>query len=207
MSSAGATPKEITSTSESSSAPNRLLVLDSRATRPSSMSRIAAKTMNHPAQRKLPLKAETIDQKPKNRLPRVNALGITTTTCRMIGPAQMGTAGISSIEPPGLGPRGSCRPRAPGLGCRRAGRDPPASRTGSCPGGRPGARSRRRVVGDDAARDQTGDLADQHLAVRRRQPDRRLLVVQAGLLIGRMEKPAGIVMPVRDRAVRGYRLT
>ncbi len=41
--------------------------------------------MNHPAQRKFPLKAETIDQNPKNRLPSVNALGITTTTWRIDG--------------------------------------------------------------------------------------------------------------------------
>ncbi|MNC92352.1 hypothetical protein D3C83_87590 [compost metagenome] len=50
MSSAGATPNEITSTSESSSAPKREPVFDMRATRPSSMSRMPAKTMNHPAQ-------------------------------------------------------------------------------------------------------------------------------------------------------------
>ena len=34
--------------------------------------------MNQPAQRKLPLKADTIAQNPKNRLPRVKALGMTT---------------------------------------------------------------------------------------------------------------------------------
>ena len=49
---AGAMPNETTSTSESSSAPNLLPVFDIRATRPSSMSRTPAKTMNHPAQMK-----------------------------------------------------------------------------------------------------------------------------------------------------------
>ena len=100
MSSAGATPKEMTSTSESSSAPNREPVLDSRATRPSSMSRMPEKTMNHPAHRKFPLKAETIAQNPKKRLPRVNALGITTTTCRIVGRRNRSRRGISSIGPP-----------------------------------------------------------------------------------------------------------
>ena len=41
--------------------------------------------MNQPAQRKFPLKAETMAQNPKKRLPRVNALGITTTTWRIEG--------------------------------------------------------------------------------------------------------------------------
>ena len=87
ISSAGATPNEIASTSESSSAPKRVPVRESRATRPSSMSRMPANTMNQPAHRKLPLKAETIAQNPKNRLPSVNALGMTTTTWRIGAPS------------------------------------------------------------------------------------------------------------------------
>ena len=99
MMSAGATPNETRSTSESSSSPKRLLVFASRAMRPSSASRIPAKTMNQPALRKLPLYAEMIAQKPKNRLASVKALGMTTTTCR-IGRCRPVPRGLSSIGPP-----------------------------------------------------------------------------------------------------------
>ena len=68
MSRAGATPKEITSTSESSSAPKRVPVCDSRATRPSRMSSTPAKTMNQPAHRKLPLGADDDGPDPEEQV-------------------------------------------------------------------------------------------------------------------------------------------
>jgi hypothetical protein len=56
----GATPNEIASTSESSSAPKRDPVLVKRATLPSSTSSVPAKTMNQPADIKSPREAEMI---------------------------------------------------------------------------------------------------------------------------------------------------
>jgi hypothetical protein len=56
----GATPKEMESTNESSSAPKRDPVRVKRAIRPSSMSNVPAKTMNQPAQIKSPRVAATM---------------------------------------------------------------------------------------------------------------------------------------------------
>ena len=162
MSSAGATPKEITSTSESSSAPNRVPVFESRATRPSSMSRMPENTMNQPAQRKLPLKAETIAQNPKNRLPSVNALGITTTTCRIVGRRRgRSRRGISSIRPPPSRPPAWCRPTCDQhAGAQREEEVHPRAEPDHA---HPLALLHRRadlVVGHDAPRDEPGDLPD-----------------------------------------------
>src|SRR5438067_6215212 len=85
MRNAGATPKLTTSTRLSSSAPNRVPVLERRATRPSSASRIPPAKMYHPARQKSPREASTIDQIPKNRLKSVNRLGTTMTARRMLG--------------------------------------------------------------------------------------------------------------------------
>ena len=57
--SAGATPKEIASVSESSSAPKADPVRVKRATLPSSRSSVAEKTMNQPAHAKSPRRAAT----------------------------------------------------------------------------------------------------------------------------------------------------
>src|SRR5437660_1624524 len=83
MRKAGATPKLTMSTRLSSSAPNRVPVLERRATRPSSASRMPAKKMYHPARSNSPRDASTIDHTPKNRLKSVNRLGTTITTRRM----------------------------------------------------------------------------------------------------------------------------
>ena len=81
--SAGATPKLMASTSESSCSPNSLPVPVKRATRPSNMSAKAARTMSQPAISNAPREAETIAQMPRNRLPSVKALGRTITPrCR-----------------------------------------------------------------------------------------------------------------------------
>ena len=58
--SAGATPNEIASVSESSSAPKSDPVRVKRATLPSSRSSVAENTMNQPAQAKSPRSAATM---------------------------------------------------------------------------------------------------------------------------------------------------
>ena len=153
-------------------------VFDSRATRPSSMSRMPANTMNQPAQRKLPLKAETIAQNPKNRLPRVKALGMTTTTCRIVGRRRRRLRrGISSIRPPPSRPPAWCRPTCTSTRVPSGQEEvhPRAEPDHAHPLALVHDRADL-VVGHDPAGDQPGDLPDQHLAARRREPDRRLLV-------------------------------
>ena len=124
-----------------------------------------AKTMNHPAQRKLPLKAETMAQNPKKRLPRVNALGMTTTTWRIVRrrtpsrplhqlhsattvtPARVVSPALTSVRVP--------------TGRKRSTREPKRIMPMRSPW-RTGVPTS--MVGHDAAGDQPGDLADQHLA-------------------------------------------
>jgi len=79
---AGATPKEMASTSESSCSPNGLPVFVARAMRPSNMSQKAAVTMYQPARTCSPREAATMAKMPKNRLPSVKPLGSITSDGR-----------------------------------------------------------------------------------------------------------------------------
>ena len=74
-STAGATPNEITSASESNWRPNALSPPVSRAMRPSSMSSTNAKPMNGAAVSNSPRIAYTMHAYPQNMLPSVNKLG------------------------------------------------------------------------------------------------------------------------------------
>ena len=160
--------------------------------------------MNQPAQRKLPLNAETIAQKPKNRLPSVNALGMTTTTCRIVGRRQprpgVGSAPFGHHRDPD--PRGVARrapaPRVP-AGRKRSTREPKRIMPIRSPWCTAVADA---VVGDDPPGDEPRDLPDEHLALRRRRArpttarSSRLAFSAAGVA-----ELAGVVVPVRDRAV------
>ncbi len=93
---AGATPKLMASTSESSSTPKRLPVFVMRATRPSSASITPPSTTHHPAHMYSPRAAETIANTPKKRLPSVNPFGSSTTARFMSG---RGMAGVTAAAP------------------------------------------------------------------------------------------------------------
>src|SRR3989442_6233890 len=58
---------------------------------------------------------------------------------------------------------------------------------------------RSRAVGDDAPRDEAGDLAHEQGPARATQPDRRLLVVETRLVGRGVQEPTGIVAHQLDR--------
>src|SRR5690554_5041765 len=72
---AGATPKEITSDSESNSLPNSLVTFKARATRPSRPSVNIATMTSIAAISGSLLKTKIIDTMPRNKLPIVNTFG------------------------------------------------------------------------------------------------------------------------------------
>src|SRR5881396_3842258 len=140
MRKAGATPKLTTSTRLSSSAPNRVPVLDSRATRPSSASRIPANTIYHAArgEHHRPDAEEQVEQREQARHDDDDA--------PHVGPGE-------ASHPHGVPPltartrRAAWRPRARAHPQRRAPpperhseeTHPPATRTGSSRDALPGA--------------------------------------------------------------------
>src|SRR5690606_35714882 len=118
---AGATPKLMASTRESSSAPNRVPVWVTRATRPSRRSRALAITTSHAAVLYCPRAADTTAHTPKKRFPSVSALGrmitprwsrVLTFGLRCLARRERGAAWGSSRTDPAFR-RWGCTPRAP----------------------------------------------------------------------------------------------
>src|SRR2546430_3945115 len=210
MRKAGATPKLTMSTRLSSSAPNRVPVLDRRATRPSSASRMPAKKMYHPARSNSPRDASTIDHTPKNRLKSVNRLGTTITTRRMLGRGKRRTFTGSPRSPAELRQQGGARPDALAHGHphgrARRHREEQVHARPEPDHPQPLALLRavsRFPVGHDATRDEPGDLPHQHRPPSRAQPDRGLLVVEARLVGRRLQELPAVVADPLDGARRG----
>src|ERR1035437_7631355 len=166
---AGANPKEIASTSESSSSPNRLPVFVARATRPSIASHIAPTMMYQTARSLSPRSAVTMASTPKKRFARVKLFG--------------------SITIDGRGSRGRpIRAVPPARPC------PPRAKTNE-PDPLPLPRGLAHLaVGHNAPGDRARDLTHEDEPATGREAHRHLLVVEARLGRGRVDELARIVV-------------